>query len=304
MVRAAYIPSELMYSNLNILFSSHKGTEKSFKLDPRFPDLLYNSGFASTMRFLQSFLADYSKRGLSKSSDRAVAISGLAARIQKALGRETRYGIFGFFLHRTLLWQRSGLQKMKRIEYGDSKVPSIFAFFLHRNPLWLRSGLQKMKRIKYGDSKVPSWSWMAYEGGIQFTEVPYGDLDLDLFDDLRFAPPQDKTALITKVWKFQGCHLGEALSETTRHQILDSRGTERGWILYDVEDGEDLRGERGVVVARRRRIDIWSSDSQQLDRWGYYILVVRQIAGEYKRVGIGRVHCGYVSRQEPDVRIL
>jgi hypothetical protein len=270
MVRATHIPSELISSNLNILLSSHKGTEKSFKLDPRFPDLLYSSGFTSTLRFLQSFLADYSKRGLSKSSDRAVAISGLVACIQEALGGKTRYGIFTFFLHRTLLWQRSGLQKMKRIEYGDSKVPS--------------------------------WSWMAYEEGIQFTEDPFGDLDL--FDNLRFAPPPDETALITKVWEFQDCHLGEAALETTRHQILDSRGIERGWIMYDVEDEEDLCGERGVVVARCRRSDISSSDSQQLDSWEYYILVVRQIAGEYKRVGIGRVQHGCISQQKPDVRVL
>ena len=214
------------------------------------------------MHFLQSFLVDYSKRGLSKSSDRAVAISGLVARIRKALGGESHYGIFSFFLHRTLLWQRSGLQKMKRIDYGDSKVPS--------------------------------WSWMAYEGGIQFTEVVFGRFNL--FNDLKFAP-QNKTALITKVWEFQDCHLGEATSETTCRQILDSCAIERGRILYDVEDGEDLGMERGVVVAR----DNW--DSQQLDNRNYYILVVRQIAGEYKRVGIGRVQPSCISRQEADVQI-
>ena len=239
--------------------------ENSFKLDPIFPHLLYKAGFALTMRFLLFFLADYSRRGLSKSSDRAVAISGLVARIQEVLGCETRYGIFAFFLHRTLLWQRSSLQKMKRIDYRDSKVPS--------------------------------WSWMAYEGGIQFTEVPFGNLDL--FNDLEFAP-QNKTALITKVWEFQDCYLGEVMPETSCHQILDSRGTERGWIMYDVEDGEDLGGERGVVVARCHKS---SSDSQQLDNWEYYILVVRQIAGEYERVGIGRVQRGCISRQEPDVLV-
>ncbi len=213
------------------------------------------------MNFIQSFLADYSKCGLSKSSDRAVAISGLAARVARTLACEERYGIFGSFLHRNLLWERSPSQRMKRIEYGDNKVPS--------------------------------WSWMAYEGGIQFTEFSFGNLEL--FDDLKFA--QDKRALVTKVWEFQGCQLEqEAVSGTTRHRILDSCGTERGWIMYDVEDGGDLHKERGVVVAR-------PLDKSEI--WEYYMLVVKQRAeGGYERVGIGRVECGYISRQEPDVLVL
>jgi hypothetical protein len=90
---------------LNISLSSYEGMENSFKLDPIFPHLLYKSGFALTMRFLLFFLADYSRRGLSKSSDRAVAISGLVARIQEVLGCETRYGIFAFVMAPTsMLW--------------------------------------------------------------------------------------------------------------------------------------------------------------------------------------------------------
>jgi hypothetical protein len=136
---------------------------------------------------------------------------------------------------------------------------------------------------------------MAYEGGIQFIQfeqLPYKELGL--FDDLRFAP--DKEALITKVWKFQGCGLNQqAVSEASRQQILDSSGTERGWIMYDVKDGPHLRRERSVVVGRR------------LESREYHILVVQQTEDneyEYKRVGIGMVQHGYLSRQLPDVRIL
>ncbi|SCO54819.1 uncharacterized protein FFNC_15668 [Fusarium fujikuroi] len=130
--------------------TSSNGKKKYFKLDPNFPHRLRTSGFRRTISFLQSFLEDYSKRGLSKPTDRAVSISGLAKRIERALSCEARYGVFGFFFHRSLLWQRSDLEKTERIEYKES-------------------------------DKVPSWSWVAYPGGIKFIdleEVDYGKLYL------------------------------------------------------------------------------------------------------------------------------
>lgn len=239
-----------------------------FKRDPEFPRLLHLSGFITTLHFLQSFLEDYSKRGLSKPTDRAVALSGLAARVEATLICKERYGIFDLYLCRNLLWQRSDLQK---------------------------------KRIDYEATQVPSWSWMAYEGGIQFiplTDLPYGELDV--FEDLQFAKGV-KGALITKVWVFKGCHLNrEASSETARQHIMDSSGTKRGWVMYDVEDGKDFCQERCVVVGRSRL----SRTSNSRD---YHILVVRQRGREgnkYERVGIGSIQQGYVLRQEPDVYIL
>ncbi|KAH8746061.1 hypothetical protein F5883DRAFT_255648 [Diaporthe sp. PMI_573] len=235
-----------------------------------------------TVSFLQSLLEDYSKRGLSEPTDRAVAISGLAARIASALDCIERYGIFGFCFHRNLLWQRTDPQKKKRIKYEAGK-------------------------------EVPSWSWMAYEEGIQFiqfSELPYRGLDV--FKDLRFA--QEKRALLTKVWEFQDCHLDrKAVPDARCRQILDSRGTERGWIMYDAEDRDALDGERAVVVGRTYRST--GPDGREY----YYILVARRRAGmvrrivgivrwgvgsEYERVGIGRIQQGYVSRQEADVFIV
>jgi hypothetical protein len=250
----------MICSNSDILLLSSKGSKKHFKLDPKFPRLLFLSGFIDTMYFLQSLLEDYSKRGLSEPTDRAVALSGLGTRISTALDCKEIYGVFGLYLHRNLLWRRSDLQKM-------------------------------MKPIEYKTPKVPSWSWMAYEGGIQFLDIRFGGLDL--FDNLRFAP--GRNALITNVWEFCGCYLNEAASETTPRQILDSCGTERGWIIYDVEDGTDLRLERSIVVGR----------TYQSDKCHYHILTVRRQAGnEYERTGIGMVQEGYISRQQPNICVL
>jgi hypothetical protein len=254
-----------------LLFSS-RYQEKKFKLDPHFPDLLYSSGISLTLRFLQSFLEDYSKRGLSVPTDRAIALSGLAARIARALHCKEEYGIFGLFLHRTLLWQRLDLHN-------------------------------KMKRIDYKAGQVPSWSWMAYAGGIEFTKFDFGDFDL--FDNLKFVEG-DESALITDVWGFQDCSLAqEAESKVMSYQILDQSKEKRGRIVYDVEGGTDISLERCVVVARTHRRD--GQYDQTLDGTRYYILVVKQRLGtenEYERVGIGEVQEGYVSREQCGVRMV
>ena len=270
-VRVAEICSKLIHSNLYILLLSSRGTKKHFKLDANFPARLVTSGFGVTMNFLLSFLEDYSKCDLSVPTDRAVALSGLVDRISKSTGCRESYGIFGFYIHRNLLWRRSSLDKTER--------------------------------IKYESHKVPSWSWMAYPGGIEFMKSNYSDFQV--FKNLWFAK-EDKRALITNVWKFGDCYFKEEEEEAemeTKRQILYSRGMEIGWIMYDIKDGKngkDLRRERSVVVGRTPLRDM--SDDLK-----YHILIVRQRKGarnEYERVGIGEVQQGYVSRQQSDVRIL
>ena len=148
---------------------------------------------------------------------RCVAISGLEARIARAIGCESRYGIFQRYLHRNLLWQRS-----------DGK---------------------KTKRIGYETSIVPSWSWMAYDGGIQFIDIPFSDVDW--IENLRFNG-KHKHALVTDVGVgvFRNCSLEPT---DTSYAILDSRKVERverGWIQYDIKASGDLHDERCVVVGR------------------------------------------------------
>jgi hypothetical protein len=213
---------------------------------------------------LQNLLKDYSERSLSECTDRAVAFSGLAARIARALNCKENYGIFGLYLHRNLLWQRSGLQSM-------------------------------MERVEYKSCDVPSWSWMAYTGGIEFVNIDFGKLDL--FKNLSFDE-KDKQALITNAWEFQDCHLKEtekAELEAARREILDSCETERGWIMYDIEGKENFLSERCVVVGTG-----WEDQSE----YHILIVRQRGgNKHEYERAGIGKVQKGYISRQQADVRV-
>jgi hypothetical protein len=199
---------------------------KYFKLDPKFPNLLFQAGFKTTLVFLQDLLKDYLERTLSKCTDRAVALSGLAARIARVLDCKENYGIFDLYLPRNLLWQRSDLQSM-------------------------------MERIKYESRDVPSWSWTAYTRGIEFMNVDFGKLDL--FENLSFDE-EDKQALITNVWEFHGCHLKDtekAESEAARREILDSCETERGWIMYDA---------RGRKTFSLNEVLLWGGQVQRISR--------------------------------------
>ncbi|KAJ3553983.1 hypothetical protein NPX13_g10738 [Xylaria arbuscula] len=155
---------EEVYAGGKIFLTCQNPSKKYFRLDPKFPNRLRRSGWVATLEFLQSLLEDYTRRDISIQTDRAVAISGLMTRIGKALPSRIHHGITEWYLHRTLLWHRLSGQKMERIDYGLSKVPS--------------------------------WSWMAYKGAIEFVPDKFGDLWL--IKDLAF----DADFLTATVWEF------------------------------------------------------------------------------------------------------
>jgi len=229
-------------------------------LDPNFPNRLLESGDRRTMEFIHFLSEDYSKRDLTEETDRCVAISGLEARIARARGCQSRYGIFQPYLHRNLLWQRSD---------------------------------EKMKRIGYETQIVPSWLWMAYGGGIQFLNIPFGNVDW--IDKLRFSE-KGEPALTTDLGAFRNCSLEQ---RDRSYAILDSSKVERGWIQYDIEASEDLHAERCVVVGR-------TSHANEHGLRKYYILVVRPTSmdGEYRRVGVGCTQCDCIVRQRPKARVV
>ncbi|GKU15727.1 unnamed protein product [Fusarium langsethiae] len=174
-----------------------------------------------------------------------------------------------------------------------------FDLFLHRSLLWMRINLDK-KQIQYGAGReVPSWSWMAYEGGIRFislTEIPYGELEE--FKDIEFGQEplgsEEKRSLRTKVWKFRGCDLSLEASAEGKYRLLVSPGEEIGWIM---PDGENFEMELAVVVG-----SVHSSGSRDRE---YYILVVKEReTNVYERVGIGKIHQGYMSKQDGDVHLV
>ncbi|KAK0704361.1 heterokaryon incompatibility protein-domain-containing protein, partial [Lasiosphaeris hirsuta] len=193
------------------------GSEKFIDLDPNFPSRLGSDYFNNVIKFLQSLFETYSTRELSVPADRAVALSGLLARIGSVFECKQSYGILEKFLHRTLIWHWTIPRKENTVDEN---------------------------------SEVPSWSWMRYKGGIQFHQIRYGEWDK--FRNLQFT--RDGRALVTNVWEFRNCRLQKDLgadSTGIRHQILDSSGELRGCVMYDVEDYSTLCLEWAIILGAK-----------------------------------------------------
>jgi hypothetical protein len=175
------------------------------------------SGRRRTVEFIHFLFQNYSKRGLTKPTDRRVAASGLEARIAGALHCSSKHGIFEKHLHRNLLWQTSDKQT-ERITYTDNQ-------------------------------EVPSWSWMACSGGIKFMEVANGYVSW--VNALAFDDERDSAALIADVGEFQHVTLKP---DGDRYTVFNFFRRAKGWIQYDIEGGESGRRDHCVVVGRTEGI--------------------------------------------------
>lgn len=120
--------------------------------DPRFPEqALKETSRGQKILCFQKLFSEYSALGFTNHSDRAVAIAGLEARLREGFRTNGRHGIFGDgpdggFLHRSLLWKR-------------------------------KSDTECLLPIKFNPERsvrVPTWSWMAYEGAIDYHRPPHG----------------------------------------------------------------------------------------------------------------------------------
>ena len=147
-----------------------------------------------------------------------------------------------------------------------------------------------MEEIAYNNRHVPSWSWMAYNGGIQFLEIPFSEVGWA--NDLQFDPKREN-ALIADIGDFLRCTMEP---DRKQYAVIDSDGTKRGWIQYDVKDGEQLSKEQCVVIGRTKKSSVEE----------YYILVARPtcVDGEYNRVGVGLVHSCCVVKRGALVRVV
>jgi hypothetical protein len=231
---------------------------KYFMLDPNFPERLLKAGNERTIEFIQFLSTEYSKRGLTEKTDRCAAISGLESRIAQAKKCETRFGIFQSFLHRSLLWHRSGKRDTERIDYGAQIVPS--------------------------------WSWMAYTGSIDFMDIPFGKVEwvhglrFNNQNRCRWLNEKWKPALVTDISSLRKCNPDR---KDTGYAILDLDGAERGWIQYDMETHERLDSERCIVIGR---------DLRQL-KYYILVVKPTGMENEYTRVGAGWIQSDHVARQ-------
>lgn len=133
-----------------------RNTKASFLGDPEFPKLAIEMSKGGKIRLYETLYKQYSRLELTKDEDRPLAIAGLEKRIINALGARGGYGVFedqeagsGSYLGRSLLWKRSAdVLSMVRITFNPNRV-----------------------------YPVPSWSWMAYQGAIDYMDLPFDGVD-------------------------------------------------------------------------------------------------------------------------------
>jgi hypothetical protein len=182
-------------------------------MDPRFPDRLLQAGHERILEFIQHLCQDFSKRHLTNTTDRSVALSGLESRISSALKTKSTYCIYKIFLHQTLLWQRP--------ENGE------------------------LNRIEYGKKPVPSWSWMACSGPIEFATSSTTRIDFKTC--LYIEGDERKTLSAAEVAIFKDCEMEE---ETA---TIFEKGTKRsvGRIRYDrIGDTSEFNLQKCIVLGR------------------------------------------------------
>ncbi|TIC90753.1 putative agmatinase 1 [Colletotrichum higginsianum] len=132
--------------------------------DARFPEkAMKENSRAIKIRYFQDLYRRYSQLEFSHIQDRPIAIAGLENRLRKAYWSTGAYGIFddrpghGLF-HRSLLWQRSEDEgALKLIDFSFKP-----------------------------ESAAPTWSWMAHEGGIDYLDPPFQQME---WEETEIEPP-------------------------------------------------------------------------------------------------------------------
>lgn len=251
-----------------------RSAKSPFLSDPYFPQSQGLLRSFDEVRLFQSLFERYSRLGIADMTDRPFAISGLEQRLAAAFETQCRHGVFERYLHRSLLWRRSEATRMNRIRFPDGET-------------------------------VPSWSWMAYDGKIEYLkigseEVEWSD-DLSLVDDTLHAP----------VRRFKHC--ATVRDEASNYRVMDiENNPTSGWLSLDGKRRFHAKQHKCIVVGRqdgslpaRGR----ATRPTLNENWDLLILIVtpdRTDEGKmYKRVGVGCVPADCVSlRGEPADKVI
>ncbi|KAJ0346327.1 hypothetical protein KNSL1_007569 [Colletotrichum chrysophilum] len=238
----------------------------AFLGDPKFPEVAMSSTRGEMIYLYQMFYQQYSRLQFSKVEDRPFAIAGLEKRLLQGFATRGGYGVF-----------------------DDGKG------LLHRSLLWCRSLGGTLGRIKFPVEKkifVPTWSWMAYEGGIDYlapewnkTEWEQQDLRSPWSADSPVQYTTDKNSTISL--------------EASARDFDEAKAVKEHITLYfDMPDKADGRtpGLKCVILARPK------TGSTTKDRMCYVLLVAPQVTKRFggstvfERVGVGKMPESCVSQ--------
>ncbi|KAF2106153.1 hypothetical protein BDV96DRAFT_655024 [Lophiotrema nucula] len=229
-------------------FTKMKNRKASFLGDADFPRSVESYVKGMKIELFQDLYSKYSNLALSYNADRPIAIRGLEKRLLQTLDTKGGFGIFDVYLHRCLLWQRTG-----------NALKKITAF--------------------HGQT-VPSWSWMAYEGGIKYMNVPFGQVDwsTDVVSPFAHTESMDDTNSV------QSMQLKAPL-----FNILDPLNDD---LILDETDQHSEQPLKCIIVGT-------SKDLHPDQKLICYTLLVRETGGKksgiHERVGVARLRRDHVA---------
>ncbi|KAF7529648.1 hypothetical protein G7054_g9799 [Neopestalotiopsis clavispora] len=243
----------------------------SFLGDANFPSKLSNKSTSRGEKIIlyEDLYRSYTRLDLTRISDRPIAIAGLEKRIIRDLKAHGGFGVFDdgrSLLQRSLLWRRG------------HEVSALVKIFPAPSSI-----------------SVPSWSWMAYEGGIDYLDLPLGEVD--------WLP---STEAVQSPWGSKGSstwHTGDGKESVELKGWarpfaagLGGQGlatdTENSTIVYDNSDLMEGREPMFVVVGRSKKQSLPKEDVV------HYVLVIALCQGSlyvedgrqrYERVGVGHM---------------
>jgi hypothetical protein len=233
--------------------------EAAFLGDANFPRVAAQNTKGGQIVYFQHLYEQYSRLAFTSFLDRPVAIAGLEKRLCRAFGTEGSFGIFERYRGRSILWHRAeNVKQLERIKFSSTR------------------------------ERVPSWSWMAYEGGITFLDLP--------FKEVEWATGEMSSPWSKQPWKFYDHNPIQASAwtgTTTQQGVVQLQVNTRefsthvdyknhtGYKLVWDADESSLNEVKCVNIARHKGNE--SPTSQ------YYVLIVRKLdnSNVYQRVGAG-----------------
>ncbi|KAI0872387.1 heterokaryon incompatibility protein-domain-containing protein [Hypoxylon argillaceum] len=248
--------------------------------DPKFPGVATNSSKGGRIYLYELLYKQYSRLQFTRIIDRPLAIAGIEQRLIRAFNSQGGYGVFTHFFGRGLLWQR------------DVKSPS-----------------QTMKPIRFPESQryqVPSWSWMAYEGAIDFMELPFGGIEWE--KEEIYSPWSHPSPILPSVSRESiipntSWHTAETNGRNDLKAVArDFSALAHPDIVYDKGERPENRIVKCVIVGRKKMITGLKSD-----RIHYVLVVARKqdaiSQATYERVGVGALPEKLITIRGPGLRV-
>lgn len=247
---------------------------ESFLGDPAFPKVAIESSLGWQIHLYQDLYMRYSRMRFTHPQDRPIAIASLEKRLIHGFGAQGGFGVFHGDnpgqLRRGLLWQRAS--DVDRLKVIDFRITHSLAS---------------------GSRTPPTWSWMAYEGGIEYPYLPFGQIEWEADEILPVGVWDDN----------KGSAADFGLSVVARD--FNNAATPTGRIILDIPNKTNppVPALKCVILGRlisgRQR-------EQPMDTRIHFILLVTTGTSPaardepvYHRVGVGSVPGSWIQLDGP-----